>query len=217
LEYHKPMPIFCVNCGAQLVQDAQFCTSCNAPIGIAPAGTPEIGSHYQAAVARVAAEASWSVPPFILAGAVQVYWLLQGIWGMLSGTFVLGVGLGILGSSGAMRSGFPLGGSEGERILASIALSFLAGAFDVCVSIALVYGLLTLKKWAYRVFMIWLPVKVVLWILAFLLSLSAKLATTESQPTVVTLIVVLGVVLQAGALLAGFMLVRSGKSALDRV
>jgi hypothetical protein len=135
---------------------------------------------------------------------------------MLSGTFVLGIGLGILGTSGAMRSGALSGGSEAERILVAIALSFVAGAFDVCVSTVLVYGLLTIKKWAYRIFMIWLPVKVVLWILSFLMSLSAKPAMAESQPIVVTLITVLGMILQAGALFAGLMLVRSGKAELDR-
>jgi hypothetical protein len=210
------MPNFCANCGTQLAEDAQFCTSCNAPAGTVGAGTPVIGGPLQAINARAAAEARWSVPPFIWAGTLQVYWLLHGIWGMLSGTFVLGIGLGILGTSGAMRSGALSGGSEAERILVAIALSFVAGAFDVCVSTVLVYGLLTLKKWAYRIFMIWLPVKVVLWILSFLMSLSAKPAMAESQPIVVTLITVLGMILQAGALFAGLMLVRSGKAALDR-
>jgi hypothetical protein len=129
---------------------------------------------------------------------------------------VLGIGLGVLGSSSAVRSGIPYGGSEGERILAALALNFLAGAIDVCVSLVLIYGLLTIKRWAYRVFLLWLPVKVVLWILAFLIPAAARPTTTESQPTIVTLIIVLGVVLQFGALLAGFMLVRSGKAALDR-
>ena len=62
--------------------------------------------------------------------------------------------------------------------------------------------------------MFWLPVKVVLWIVAFLIPVLARPTTTEAQPTIVTLIIVLGVVLQFGALLAGFMLVRSGKAAL---
>lgn len=209
------MANFCSNCGAQLAQDAQVCASCNAPAGVAGAATPESGSHYQAAVARVAAEASWAVPPFIWAGAVQIYWLMHGIWGMLSGTFLLGA-FGILGYSGAMRSGLQYGGSEAERFLAALAVTFVAGAFDVCVSTVLVYGLLTLKKWAYRIFLIWLPVKVVLWIVTFLLPAAARPATTESQPTVITMIIVLGWVFQFGALLAGFMLVRSGKAALDR-
>jgi hypothetical protein len=208
------MPNFCANCGAQLAEDAQFCTSCNAPAGTAGAGTPAIGGPFQAISARAAAEARWSVPPFIWAGALQVYWLIQGIWGMLSGTWV---GLAMLvSSSGAMRSGALSGGSEADRILVSLGVSFVAGAFDVCVSTVLLYGLLTLKKWAYRVFMIWLPVKVVLWILALLMSLAASPTTPQSQPTVFTLIIVLAKILQAGALFAGLMLVRSGKAELDR-
>jgi hypothetical protein len=176
---------------------------------------------FNAGSARVAAAPPRSVPPFIWAAALQVYWLLHGIWGMASGGVVLGIGLGIMGAAGGMRNGFPGAGSEGERILIAIAVSFLAGAFDACVSIVLVHGLLTLKTWAYGVFMIWLPVKVVLWVVTFALSMSMTMAmtpmTTEqrpSQPVLVTIIVVLGVVLQFGALLAGFLLVRRGRTAL---
>jgi len=98
------MANFCGNCGAELAQDSQICAACNAPAGVAAAGTPESGGYYQAAAAKVAAEASWSVPPFIWAGALQVYWLIHGLGGMLSGTFLLGA-FGMLGYAGACGPG----------------------------------------------------------------------------------------------------------------
>jgi zinc-ribbon domain len=209
------MPNFCANCGARLDADARFCSSCNAPAGVAGAGTSEIPSMFNVGSARVAVEPPRQVPPFIWAAALQMYWLLNGIWGIVTGGFLLGVGL--MGASGAMRYGYPAGGSAGERILILMAVSFLAGALDACVSTVLVYGLLTLKTWAHGVFMVWLPVKIVLWILTFAMSMSVTWTTIEprpSQPALVTIIIVLGVVLQFSALLAGFLLVRRGKAAL---
>jgi hypothetical protein len=211
------MPNFCANCGVRLDADARFCSSCNAPAGVAGAGTSEIPSMFNVGSARIAAEPRRSVPPFIWAAALQMYWLLHGIWGMASGGVVLGIGLGIMGAAGGMRTGFPAGGSEGERILIAMAVNFLAGALDACVSTVLVHGLLTLKTWAQGVFMVWLPLKVVLWILTFAMSMSVTWTTIEprpSQPALVTIIIVLGVVLQFSALLAGFLLVRRGKAAL---
>jgi hypothetical protein len=79
-------------------------------------------------------------------------------------------------------------------------------------STVLTYGLLTLKAWAYRVFMVWLPVKVVLSIVVLVmpLSLTPLGAQSQSQPPTVTLIIVLGIVLQVAALMAGFLLVKRG-------
>jgi len=66
------------------------------------------------------------------------------------------------------------------------------------------------------VYLIWLPVKVFLWIVGFLIPAATRGTTIESpsQPTFITAITVVGVILQFGALLGGFMLVRSGKAAL---
>lgn len=213
------MANFCVNCGALLAPDARFCTSCNAPTSIAAPVPAPAADAYSAGPVRGAAEAAKSSSAFIWAAALQIYWLLHGVWAMLLGGTVLAVGLGIMGVPSAMPPGFAAG-NEPEKILVSIFLAFLAGAFDVCVSGVLIYGLLTHRTWAHGVFMVWLPVKVVLWILGFVVSLTVKSPindVTVSQPTFVTVLVVAGVVLQIGALLAGLLLVRSGRAALARV
>src|SRR5260370_15896096 len=86
---------------------------------------------------RAGPEPRVSVPPFIWAAALQVYWLIHGLWGMLSGGVLLGFGL--LGASAAMRYGNT---GEGERILFAMAVSFLAGAVDVALSNLLTYRVL---------------------------------------------------------------------------
>ncbi len=177
-------------------------------MSITPAPGPLDAAPFNPVNFAAAPEPRDSVPPFIWAAALQVYWLVHGFWGMLSGGFLLGIGL--LGASGAMRQGFP--GSEGERILLAMALNFLAGAVDVAFSTVLTYGLLTLKAWSYRVFMVWLPVKVGLWIAVLVMPVSIRTAGTagQTQSSAVLLITVSGVILQVAALIGGLLLVRRG-------
>jgi len=136
------------------------------------------------------------------------------MWAMTAGGVFLGIGLGMMGATG-MR-GIAAAGAESERILITLFTAFVAGAVDACISVVLVYGLLTAKTWAPRIFMVWLPVKIVLWILTFALSLTPMQMGPEmpstSQPMSVTMIEVLSAIFQIGALVAGFVLVRRGRN-----
>jgi hypothetical protein len=153
------------------------------------------------------------VPPLVWAAALQIYWLLTGAVGMLLGVAVLAGSAGVLGAANAFSSGFGSGGAQVERLLLVGFLAFLAGVVDTCLSTVLVYGFLTLKKWTYGVFMVWLPVKVVLAILAYL----AKPTLGESSgatttPFVVIFVVSLLVALNIGALVVEFLLVRRART-----
>jgi hypothetical protein len=136
---------------------------------------------------------------------------------MILGGLLLGVGMGVLSAasavSGLMGAGTGTGGAEMERVLLFGFLSFLAGAVDTCLSTVLVYGFLTLRKWAYGVFVVWLPVKVVLAIIAYLSTPSFG-KTADTKPFIIIFVTALTVILNIAALVVEFILVRRGNTAL---
>lgn len=207
------MPKFCPNCATALDADARFCPSCRTSVGVASALASEITGSLRAGVRSVVLEAGRSVPPFVWAGALQVYWLLTGIWLMLLGAGILLTAAGILGAASQLSSGLAGGGPQLERVVLASVLAFLGGAVDTCLSTVLVYGFLTLRKWVYGVFMVWLPVKVILTIFAYLAIPSFE-RQQSSTPFVIIFVIALLVIIHVAALVVEFMLVKRGTSAL---
>jgi hypothetical protein len=210
------MSNFCPNCAAPLDADARFCPSCRASVGVASALASELTGSLKAGVRSVVSEAGQSVPPSVWAAALQIYWLLTGYVVILLGVVLLAVGGGALSAANVLTSGLFSGGAQAERLLLLGFLAFLAGVFDMCLSTVLVYGFLTLKKWTYGVFMVWLPVKVVLAILAYLAKPTlGESSSATTTPFVVIFVVTLLALLNIGALVVEFILVRRGKAILD--
>jgi hypothetical protein len=150
----------------------------------------------------------------VWASALQIYWLLVGCVALLLGVPVLAVGGGVLSAANSLSSGLVSGGAQAERVLLLGFLLFLTGVFDICLSTVLVYGLLTLKNWTYGVFMVWLPVKVVLGIVTYIAKPSFGESGNATTPFVVIFIITLLVVINIGALVLEFLLVRRARGAM---
>jgi len=153
------------------------------------------------------------VPPLIWAATLQIYWLLSGAGTALLGGALLGAGIGAVSALNGLASGLLSGGAQMERVLLAGGVIFLSGTVDTSLSTVLAYGFLTLKNWTHGVFMVWLPLKVVLAILAYLTWPSLG-KSDETKPFVVTFVIVLGVALNIGALIAEFLLVKRGAAAM---
>jgi hypothetical protein len=208
------MPNFCPNCAAALDPDARFCPACRAPVGVAGQLASEVTGNLKAGIRSVVSEAGHGVPPFIWAAAVQVFWLLTGALGMLGGLVFTFAGIGFIGAANALSSGFISAGTHMERIILYGAVALFAGAVDTCLSTVLVYGFLTVKKWSYGVFMVWLPTKVVLSILLYIAAPSSG-KPGEETPFVVFFVMGAIAILSIGALVLEYILVKRGNAALD--
>jgi len=207
------MANFCPNCATALDADARFCPSCRASVGVASALASEIAGGFRSHVRSVVSEAGQSVPPLIWAAALQIYWLLTGAGTALLGGALLAGGMGAMSALSGLASGLASGGAQMERVLLAGGVIFLYGTVDTSLSTVLVYGFLTLKKWTHGVFMVWLPVKAVLAIVAYLTWPSLERSNT-TQPFVVTFVIVLGLAFNVGALVVEFLLVKRGTASV---
>ncbi|MDR3738111.1 MAG: zinc ribbon domain-containing protein [Terracidiphilus sp.] len=214
------MPNFCPHCAAALDPDARFCPACRAPVGVAGQLASEVTGNLKAGIRSVVSEAGRGVPPFIWAAALQVYWLLSGVFSMFVSALsvvVFAVSVGILSAvPSGLTSLFGGGGTQPdmERALLAAGIGVLVGALDTCLSTVLIYGFLTLKKWVHGVFMVWLPTRVILGIISYFLMPSYN-KSGASLPFVVIFVGGMFIILTIAALVLEYILVKRGNAALD--
>jgi uncharacterized OB-fold protein len=209
------MPNFCPNCATALSPDSRICPSCRTPVGgVARALASEISGSVRAGVMGVVTDAGHSVPPPVWAASLQIYWLLTGLLLTMIGASMVSLGTGLLDAASSLTSGLISGGAQIERVLLLGFLAFLTGIWDTCLSVALVYGFLTLKSWTRGVFMVWLPVKAGL-LLLMVLAKPSSAHDQQSGPTpfVVVFVLFILVALHVGALVLEFVLVRRTQAA----
>lgn len=206
------MPSYCSNCATALDQDARFCPSCRAPIGVSHALKTEITQGIASGVHDFVNDATRSVPGSVWVAAIQTIWWIEGFAGLLAGGVALTAGLGALGFLGSSTAGMIGSGPTAERLLLSSFGTLLYGALNIGLSTVLIYGLLTLKQWASGVFKVWLAANIALTIIIYLLVPSK--GSGSEMPLVYIMLVLLILAARYGAMAAQFVLMRRNQAEL---
>jgi len=184
------MPSFCPNCAAALDPDAKFCPACSSPVAYAGGGGGYPGGGgYGQPVGPGPQRPPFQMPgmkidTLAIAGVISIFWAVWFLAACLAPETVIPYRIGVGGANNP-------GWSSAEAQATWLMLLYSFFVVEVAFQIPIAYGILTRKRWAQSLLMMFgIPLAVIyaaLTLIVFFLS--------DPKFTGVTLFTIFGVII----------------------